>query len=1835
MNNLLAFTEKPSKNLIIKFINNISSLRRDYKIFGMIRTNNYNDSDANVELLFNIMIALFESGMSIEQVIEKTCYFASRCYFEPNSIDVYELKDLFNGRSKDEIFTFLVVLKKYSDNNVFDFDELFSVFNDFFVDNTTKLDFLLFLSNHYHIYIDTNNPCRFVIDLLKEENPNILKYKDVFDSLHVDHNRNFIYDLVHTCSDVEKYNFINNASKMNCFYFPTGINALLSSMNDHTLLYKSLISIYDGESPYSFYSYDLPSFLLKNIPKKENELGPFIELLDFIRSKGNDISIPLMTRLINNFNDSPLSNEVFKYVLNFLKTSKFDSLNHNTFSDLYFVILLNTKTLKERVIYSYDMVEVLNNCNHDDKYKSDEKNYVFSCTFFEDLGSTFTCTDEEFIESLEIIANSNELESEVFYRDLFSNCPIDFHKNSTYRSERLDKILYKIAHKYLEVLRLTYKDMDYFHSTSYNNYDHTKGIDGVIEKFVYMFSDPKYNDMIYEEYSALLDSFNAYDDGDLNLIKNNALFALKSRLIINNEDDLNQILNIISSTYSSSYNFTVFLSNILVNNPNYLDIIFNFIVDNNYNSSINLIGLGQYISNQSSYDFFDKYMSKIYDLLSKKEYDDYKFKYSKEEFLRCYILMFNKIFNKEGNIDVFAEFINKFDDENSIFDKVDFSYFLDSLFEGFEIDKLKIDNYNILEKLANSYYSSIVSYSKGLDEYDDFYSAEYRSINKYIYLERFINSLSSFEDKYKLTKSIVTKINDFATCNNFVFNNSSSSFHYYFDLSQNIDNIIFQMKKVFEDPDIGIYFKKDDVFNDVVYSLHNFSDAKDLFFKFINTFNITPDSNKYNYADMVLNVIRITDMHDMELLDFLRKTKPNTSYLPIFKKRIINKELLLDYDLMKDYYKLSDFYHGTIAELYMNYSRNTITARSSYREEMSRAYIYGNEERDYISSGRLNELLDKYKKIGIVSDTVLNDLYVTLLPSMKNLTYEEFLKRLIENVDTHTLFSKMYYNSELLSKIKILLPKTRFKELPPAEVIEDMDLEFCKKFNLGVWRKLLNNPLFACNMETKKAMIKVINFAGLFENDSEVKTRIDTILDLFSVDRMIFSLNDISILDNTSGLFVSYLENGYEIKPGVNIPESLQPYLPRTFGEVERKRLLDLYGNVGSDINKFIYPYSKEGNVWTLKRGVDISRFVPRLKEQMTNEEMQAIINKEDPLSEIMCFLNPYSVVQYKRYKVKPGLKDYSKLSKLFTYDSRTLSLECLLRLFERNTGYLKEVFDFFVKYYDQIMLSNGTQSIFPIVIKKVEKIKKFYMERGNSNPDYIDMYNYCISNGYNPDFGNEEFAQEAKVNEVSKEGFDFYQELLKKTRARKLSTIPRHEKVYEITAKNGKKFKILTKTLRGDDPLNLIVGENRFAGCCQKYGGPGETCMVHAASSQSGGIFVTYLLEGDEKILLTQSWTWTNESKLCFDNVEASEYFKDHRRRDVLTEVVMEALLLASKDLVETSDREIDEYCSKEAAKIKKSNLSNEEKVKMLDELEEFRKRQKLSIVTVGEGCDDLRVKERFPQKDLDETTVRAKDSDFVTYSDSKLGQQHIIYQTDAKRIPSSDKFKDRPIYRDPRQVKVERGRDIKSFTLKRIADIEKIAHKENMLQYSRGESYYARTPEALASINNCDVDNLRVVIGEDWYYIYGVEDDFIEVYDMAKTSSRFEDESISQTMELSSTFNNILKESIIVDSQGKVAGVKEIKADLREDTSYLLFLAEIRRGVIEQVGDDYAYGYSNSSNRRVVSKEEQKDILSRAKEIKNAGNEDMIMHRVTFKPTIKTIEKMYGKIDIEGRNI
>ena len=231
MNNLLAFTEKPSKNLIIKFINNISSLRRDYKIFGMIRTNNYNDSDANVELLFNIMIALFESGMSIEQVIEKTCYFASRCYFEPNSIDVYELKDLFNGRSKDELFTFLVVLKKYSNNIEFDFDELFSVFNDFFVDNTTKLDFLLFLSNHYHIYIDTNNPCRFVIDLLKEENPNILKYKDVFDSLHVDHNRNFIYDLVHTCSDVEKYNFINNASKMNCFYFPTGINALLSSMN--------------------------------------------------------------------------------------------------------------------------------------------------------------------------------------------------------------------------------------------------------------------------------------------------------------------------------------------------------------------------------------------------------------------------------------------------------------------------------------------------------------------------------------------------------------------------------------------------------------------------------------------------------------------------------------------------------------------------------------------------------------------------------------------------------------------------------------------------------------------------------------------------------------------------------------------------------------------------------------------------------------------------------------------------------------------------------------------------------------------------------------------------------------------------------------------------------------------------------------------------------------------------------------------------------------------------------------------------------------------------------------------------------------------------------------------------------------------------------------------------------------------------------------------------------------------------------------------------------------------------------------------------------------------
>ena len=116
-----------------------------------------------------------------------------------------------------------------------------------------------------------------------------------------------------------------------------------------------------------------------------------------------------------------------------------------------------------------------------------------------------------------------------------------------------------------------------------------------------------------------------------------------------------------------------------------------------------------------------------------------------------------------------------------------------------------------------------------------------------------------------------------------------------------------------------------------------------------------------------------------------------------------------------------------------------------------------------------------------------------------------------------------------------------------------------------------------------------------------------------------------------------------------------------------------------------------------------------------------------------------------------------------------------------------------------------------------------------------------------------------------------------------------------------------------------------------------------------------------------------------------------------------------------------------------------------------------------------------------------------------------------------------------------------------------------------------------------------------------------------MAKGLTRLDDEHSSQTKEINNALRFLLDESIKEN--------KNIQADLKEDTSYLLYLMYLKLGLIEQIDDDLEYKYDKDYDTRIVTKEEQLVKLKRIKEIRQHKNPETLMHKVEFKPSQKYI--------------
>jgi hypothetical protein len=153
------------------------------------------------------------------------------------------------------------------------------------------------------------------------------------------------------------------------------------------------------------------------------------------------------------------------------------------------------------------------------------------------------------------------------------------------------------------------------------------------------------------------------------------------------------------------------------------------------------------------------------------------------------------------------------------------------------------------------------------------------------------------------------------------------------------------------------------------------------------------------------------------------------------------------------------------------------------------------------------------------------------------------------------------------------------------------------------------------------------------------------------------------------------------------------------------------------------------------------------------------------------------------------------------------------------------------------------------------------------------------------------------------------------------------------------------------------------------------------------------------------------------------------------------------------------------------------------------------------------------------------------------------------------------------------------------------------------------------IARVMYCKPDNLRIIHGEDWYYIFDANEKYISVFDTARIKPRFNDEKSKALEEMWDGFYYILDESLNTDNKPKI-----ISANFREDTSYLLYLYLLNQGVVEQVDEDYRYQIDSLDKER-ITKERQLEILKNISKIRKANIEATYIHEIYFKPSASYI--------------
>ncbi len=218
-------------------------------------------------------------------------------------------------------------------------------------------------------------------------------------------------------------------------------------------------------------------------------------------------------------------------------------------------------------------------------------------------------------------------------------------------------------------------------------------------------------------------------------------------------------------------------------------------------------------------------------------------------------------------------------------------------------------------------------------------------------------------------------------------------------------------------------------------------------------------------------------------------------------------------------------------------------------------------------------------------------------------------------------------------------------------------------------------------------------------------------------------------------------------------------------------------------------------------------------------------------------------------------------------------------------------------------------------------------------------------------------------------------------------------------------------------------------------------------------------------------------------------------------------------------------------------------------------------------------------------------------------------------------------------REIQILCGDEIQEELI-RIIFLSNRGHRKEMRQYDYEK---IKTVEDLAFAYASRVEKLKLLLGDDWYMLFEEEDRTIRALDFAKNKPIDKIYLADQQKELGFAFDYLLSESVVTEN-GKLKRVKEIATELREDTSYYLFLLKKRHGVVDQIYDETVRGWY-SDECVSFSEDDQKEFLRHAREKRQLVDEAGVkMHTVWFVPSKRKVEKILqekNQIQEEGEMV